>query len=52
MTTGEAVTVGVEEEFHLTEPTERALAPAAERVLDIAAELGGELAAELQRSEV
>jgi glutamate---cysteine ligase / carboxylate-amine ligase len=52
VTTGDPVTVGVEEEFHLAEPVQRALAPAAERVLDIAAELGGELAAELQRSEV
>lgn len=52
MTTGDTVTVGVEEEFHLAEPAERAQAPAAERVLGIAAEQGGELAAELQRSQV
>jgi carboxylate-amine ligase len=48
----DAVTVGVEEEFHLAEPGERGLAPAAERVLEIAAELGRELEPELQSSEV
>lgn len=52
MTAGADVTVGVEEEFHLAELGERGLAPAAERVLEIAAEQGSELEPELQRSEV
>ena len=52
MTAGDTGTVGVEEEFHLAELGERRFAPAAERVLDIAAELGRELAPELQSSEV
>jgi carboxylate-amine ligase len=52
VTARDTVTVGVEEEFHLAEPARRGLAPAAERVLDIAAELDRKLAPELQRSEV
>ncbi len=52
MTAGDAVTIGVEEEFHLAEPGERSLAPVAEEVLAVAAELGGEVAAELQRSQL
>lgn len=45
-------TVGVEEEFHLAEPGERSLAPAAQDVLAAAEQLGGAVTAELQRSEL
>jgi carboxylate-amine ligase len=52
MTPGKQVTVGVEEEFHLVDPEDRTLSGSADRVLAIAAELGGELNPELQRSAV
>jgi carboxylate-amine ligase len=52
VTAGDAVTIGVEEEFHLAEPVARSLAPTADQVLAAVAELGSEVTAELQRSQV
>jgi glutamate---cysteine ligase / carboxylate-amine ligase len=47
-----AVTIGVEEEFHLVDPVVRSLADAAERVLAIAESAGADIQAELKSSEL
>ena len=47
-----AVTIGVEEEFHLVDPRRRVPAEDAERVLAAAAALGLEIEPELQRSQI
>jgi carboxylate-amine ligase len=50
--TGPAVTIGVEEEFHLLDPASRLPAEDAERVLAAAGALGLDIEAELQRSQI